>query len=109
LSHSGGNWTLNVLYSFSGGYGGVYNKLTFDAKGRLYGATNGDGANGMGSVFKLTPNKGGWKFTDIYDFVGGNEGSSPYGSVALDAHGNIFGTAVLGGSDNQGVVFEITK
>ncbi len=109
LSPSGGGWTLTVLYSFSGGYGGVYNKLTFDAKGRLYGATNGDGANGMGSVFKLTPSKGGWKFIDLYDFVGGSEGSSPYGSVAVDAHGYIFGTAVLGGSDNQGVVFEIAK
>jgi len=108
LSPSGEGWTLIVLYSFTGGYGGPYNKLTFDAKGNLCGATNGEGANGFGLVFKLTPKKGAWKFTDLYDFVGGSKGGAPYGSLAVDAHGNIFGTAVIGGRDNQGVVFEIT-
>ena len=108
LSPSGKVWKLTVLYSFTGGYGGPYNKLTFDAKGSLYGTTNGEGANGLGSVFKLTPKNGQWKLTDLYDFVGGSEGGSPYGSLAVDAKGNIFGTAVVGGSDNQGVVFEIT-
>lgn len=107
LSHSGKGWTLTTLYSFSGG-AGPYNKLTFDAKGNLYGSTNGDGANGFGSVFKLTPGKGGWTFTDLYDFTDGSDGGLPYGSVAVDTHGNIFGTTAVGGSDNQGVVFEIT-
>jgi uncharacterized repeat protein (TIGR03803 family) len=108
LSPSAQGWTMTILYSFTGGYGGPYNKLTFDAKGNLYGATNGEGANGFGLVFKLTPSHGGWTFTDLYDFVGGSEGGQPYGSVAVDGKGNVFGTAVLGGSDNQGVVFEIT-
>lgn len=108
LSPSGKGWKLAVLYSFTGGYGGPYNKLTFDAKGNLYGTTNAEGADGLGSVFKLTPRNGQWRFTDLYDFVGGSKGGSPYGSLAVDAHGNIFGTAVVGGSDNQGVVFEIT-
>ena len=107
LSPSGGGWTMTILYSFAGGYGGPYNKLTFDAKGNLYGTTNAEGANGLGSVFKLTPANGNWTFTDLYDFQGGNSGASPYGSLAVDAHGNIFGTAVVGGKKNQGVVFEI--
>ena len=108
LSPSGGSWTLTTLYSFSGSYGGPYNKLTFDAHGNIYGATNSDGANGLGMVFKLTPNNGAWTFTDLYDFTGGSDGGLPYGSVAVDRNGNIFGTNVVGGSDNQGVVFEIT-
>jgi uncharacterized repeat protein (TIGR03803 family) len=113
LSPSGGKWRLSILYSFSGGYGGPYNKLTFDAEGNLYGATNGEGANGFGMIFKLAPsnpapNSGGWKFTDLYDFLGGPDGGIPYGSLAIDPHGNIFGTTDIGGSDNQGVVFEIT-
>lgn len=105
LSPSG---VFTVLYSFVGGYGGPYNKLTFDVHGNLYGITNGDGANGLGSVFKLSPSNGSWIFTDLYDFVGGADGASPYGAVAVDGLGNVFGTAVVGGSDNQGVVFEIT-
>ena len=107
LSPSGGSWTLATLYSFSTYYG-PYNKLTLDAAGNLYGAANGAGANGFGSVFKLTPVDGGWAFTDLYDFTGGSDGGQPYGSVAVDTQGNIFGTAVIGGSNNQGVVFEIT-
>jgi uncharacterized repeat protein (TIGR03803 family) len=108
LSRSSKGWDLTTLYSFTGSYGGPYNKLTFDAKGALYGATNSDGPNNDGMVFKLAPKKGGWTFTDLYDFTGGSDGGLPYGSVAVDAKGNIFGTAVIGGTDNQGVVFEIT-
>ncbi|MBA3915478.1 MAG: hypothetical protein H0X25_16815 [Acidobacteriales bacterium] len=86
----------------------MYNKLTFDAQGNLYGATNANGANGLGSVFKLTRTNGGWTYTDLHDFAGGDDGASPYGSVAVDARGNVFGTAAVGGSNNQGLVFEIT-
>ena len=107
LSPSNGTWTFTVLYSFTGGYGGPYNKLTFDAKGNLYGFTNGEGLYGFGSVFKLTPANGSWTYTDLYDFPGGADGSLPYGSVAVDSLGNVFGTASVGGSDNQGLVFEI--
>lgn len=107
LSPSGDSWTFTVLYSFPGGYGGPYNKLTL-ANGSLYGATEGEAANGFGSVFKLTPGKTGWTFTDLYDFLDGNDGAQPYGSVAVDSKGNVFGTTVIGGSTNQGVVFEIT-
>jgi uncharacterized repeat protein (TIGR03803 family) len=105
---SDGSWAESTIYSFTGSFGGPYNKLTFDAAGSLYGIANSDGANGLGSVFKLTPNNGDWTFTDLYDFTGGSDGGLPYGSLAVDAHGNIFGTNVIGGSDNQGVVFEIT-
>jgi len=107
LSPSAGGWTFTVLYSFVGGYGGPYNKLTL-ANGNIYGFTNAEGAYGLGSIFKLTPANGGWTFTDLHDFLGGSDGASPYGSVAVDSDGNVFGTAVTGGSKNQGVVFEIT-
>jgi uncharacterized repeat protein (TIGR03803 family) len=108
LSPSGGRWTFTTLYSFTGGYGGPYNKLTLDAKGNLYGALNGESVYGYGSVFKLTPGTSGWTYTDLYDFTNGTDGGLPYGSVAVDSAGNVFGTAVTGGSNNQGVVFEIT-
>jgi uncharacterized repeat protein (TIGR03803 family) len=109
LSPSGSGWTFTTIYSFVGGYGGPYNKLTLDTSGNLYGFTNAEGANGLGSIFKLAPGSGGWTLTNLHDFAGGSDGGSPYGSVAVDAKGNVFGTAVVGGSDNQGVVFEITQ
>jgi uncharacterized repeat protein (TIGR03803 family) len=107
LSPSDKGWKFTVLYSFAGIYGGPYNKLTL-ANGSIYGSTEAEGANGLGSVFKLTPSNGGWAFTDLYDFVGGVEGAGSYGSLAVDGDGNVFGTANFGGSDNQGLVFEIT-
>jgi uncharacterized repeat protein (TIGR03803 family) len=100
--------TFTTLYGFSGGYGGPYNKLTLDKNGSIYGFTNGDGANGLGSVFKLTLSNGTFTFSDLHDFSGGSDGASPYGSVAVDGNGNVFGTAAVGGSQNQGIVFEIT-
>ena len=100
--------TFTTLYSFTGSYGGPYNKLTLDKNGTIYGATNGDGANLLGSVFKLTPNNGTYTFTDLHDFAGGTDGASPYGSVTVDANGNVFGTAAVGGTQNQGLIFEIT-
>lgn len=108
MSPSASGWTFNTIYSFVGLYGGPYNKLTLDADGTLYGFTNADGANGLGSIFKLTPNSNGWTYTDLHDFAGGSDGLLPYGSVAVDANGNVFGTASVGGTDNQGLVFEIT-
>ncbi len=108
LSPSNSGWTFTVLYSFVGGYGGPYNKLTLDTKGNLYGFTNSEGAYGFGEIFKLTPGNGTWTLTDLYDFPGGAEGGFPYGSVAVDGTGDVFGTAVIGGSNNQGIIFEIT-
>jgi uncharacterized repeat protein (TIGR03803 family) len=107
MSPSDKGWKFSVLYSFAGIYGGPYNKLTL-ANGSIYGSTEADGANGMGSVFKLTPSNGGWTFTDLYDFVGGVEGAGSYGSVAVDRDGNVFGVTNFGGTYNQGLVFEIT-
>lgn len=109
LSPTGSDWTLTTLYSFTGSYGGPYNKLTLDSKGNLYGITNADGANGLGSVFKLTPDNGTWTYTDLHDFTGGTDGGLPYCTLAVDKGGHIFGTNVIGGPQNQGVVFEITQ
>jgi uncharacterized repeat protein (TIGR03803 family) len=105
LSPSGSGYTLTTLYSFSGG-GGPYNWVTL-VNGTLYGITNRDGAFSNGSVFKLTQSGSGWTFTDLYDFSGGNDGGVPYGQVAVDASGNVYGTTSLGGSDNQGVVWKV--
>ena len=107
LRPSNGTWTLTVLHSFAGS-DGPFGGLTMDAAGNLYGTTYADGANLFGSVFRLTPSGDGWTYTDIYDFTGGNDGGYPFGTVAFDANGNLYGTASTFGKNGYGVVWEIT-
>ena len=77
-----------------------------DAAGDLYGTTASDGAYLTGSVFKLTPVQGGWTEADLYSFTC-DVGCYPHGSVLLDAKGNLYGTAELGGAGSGGIVWEI--
>jgi len=107
LTPSNGTWTLTVLHSFAGS-DGPFGGLTMDAAGNLYGMTYADGANNFGSVFKLTPSGGGWTYTDLYDFTGKDDGGYPFGTVAFDANGNLYGTASAFGKNGYGVVWEIT-
>jgi uncharacterized repeat protein (TIGR03803 family) len=79
-----------------------------DASGNLYCTTEYDGAYGGGSVCKLTRSKGGWSYTSLHDFTGGNDGAYLLGGVTLDANGNLYGTASAGGAYGSGVVWEIT-
>lgn len=116
MSPSNGGWTYNEIYSFAQSYGGgPAAQLIMDAAGNLYGTTRGVqySNNPYGSVFKLTPSNGGWTYTDLYDFTGGDDGSAPYSSLVLDAQGNLYGTAFAGGTSLNcqggcGVVFQIT-
>jgi uncharacterized repeat protein (TIGR03803 family) len=108
LSPSHGSWTFSVLASLTGG-GGPVAALTMDSAGKLYGTNFFDGAYGYGSVFRLTPTVSGWKYKDLHDFTSGSDGGYPGGGVALDTRGNLYGTAVLGGADNMGVIYEITR
>jgi uncharacterized repeat protein (TIGR03803 family) len=43
----------------------------------------------------------------LYDF-GGSDGMEPYSVPVLDAQGNFFGTTMLGGANNAGIVFELS-
>ena len=106
LMPSNGHWTLSVLVSFTGS-GGPSSSLVMDTSGNLYGTTVSDGVYGAGNVFKSTPSGGGWTYMDLYDFTGGSHGANPFGSLVLDADGNLYGTTEAGGANGLGVIFEI--
>ncbi len=115
LTPSGSGWTYQTLYAFNGRPGqfahGPTASLVMDGSGNLYGATAGDGAYGVGAVFKLTPSGGVWTYTSLYDFTGGSDGQTPRSNLVFDQYGNLYGTAT-GGQESQcpgcGVVFEIS-
>ncbi len=78
--------------------------LALDAAGDLYGVTNGGpGYYGTGVVFVLAPSTNGhWKETLLHEFSG--NATSPWGSLAFDAAGNLYGTLLGQGSG----VFELS-
>jgi uncharacterized repeat protein (TIGR03803 family) len=46
-------------------------------------------------------------FTTIYNFTG-PDGNNPLGSLVQATNGDLYGTTVYGGTDNDGVIFNIT-
>jgi len=88
--------------------------MIMDANGNLYGTTAYDGADGLGTVFKLsTDGHGGYLYTDLHDFTG-DDGEYPGAPLIMDQEGNLYGSTVYGGDFEDceglgcGVVFEIT-
>jgi uncharacterized repeat protein (TIGR03803 family) len=108
LSPSQGKWNFNLLASPTGEAGPVV-AVTVVSPKTIYGTNYRDGTDGYGSVFQLVQSAGKWTYTDLHDFTGGSDGGYPGGGVTLDKKGNLYGTTVLGGADNFGVVWEIGK
>jgi uncharacterized repeat protein (TIGR03803 family) len=108
---AGGKWKLSTLDAFQGmpHAGSPYGGLISDAAGNLYGTTYFGGANGLGSVFKLTQSNGKFKESVLYSFKTGTDGNSPTSTLVFDAHGNLYGTTSAGGDANgDGIVFKLT-
>lgn len=106
--------TETVLHSFAGypsdGSYPELGSLTLDAAGNLYGTTSGGGEFGEGAVFKVTATGTGTE-SILYSFCaqsGCTDGSTPFGGMARDNGGNLYGATDLGGTYDDGVVFKLT-
>jgi len=101
--------TLTTVYSFcaqSGCPDGAYPyaALVQATNGSLYGTTTGGGANGDGTVFKITT---GGALTTLHSFDV-TDGYLPYTVLVQATNGNLYGTTVQGGTNGAGTVFKIT-
>jgi uncharacterized repeat protein (TIGR03803 family) len=101
--------TETVLYSFTGGSDGsnpYFAGVVLDKAGNMYGTTYYGGANGVGTVFELTPSG---TETVLHSFAAdGTDGYNPAAGVVLDKLGNVYGTTYLGGAYGYGTVFKVT-
>ena len=117
-----GGWTHSTLYEFHGSDGeGPTGSLALDSAGNLYGTTINGGkcsssATGCGVAFELSPQSGGsWTETVLHNFGSSSQdGQTPFGGLARDAQGNLFGTTSVGGkpgcsTTTCGTIFELTQ
>ena len=95
------------LHDFGAGTdgGNPYDGVTIDAAGDLFGVAYGNGNDDRGMVWEITA---GGVYGDLHDFGAGTDGEYPYGGVAVDTAGDLFGTAELGGVNGKGMVWELT-
>jgi uncharacterized repeat protein (TIGR03803 family) len=104
--------TTKLIYSFAGSGDGEYTdtELVMDPSGNLYGTSVLGGTFSSGTVFEITA---AGAHLVLYNFTGGPDGAQPYKGVTLDTQGNLYGTAVTGGSGSCeggcGVVYKLTK
>jgi len=106
-------WMETVLYDFMGGSDGSEptqgTNVIFDQMGNIYGTTVSGGAYGHGTVYKLTRSGGGWRESVIHTFGGPGDGAQPMHSVIFDTSGNLYGTTLSGGANNNGAVFQLVQ
>src|SRR5438270_646683 len=108
---SAGAWKFRVIHTFTGGPdggGGSAGRVLFDNAGNLYGVCTVGGKNGLGTVYRMFRSNGQWQFQTLYAFQGSPDGALPYGGVAIDGSGNLYGTTYYAGAHDFGTVYQLT-
>ncbi len=103
---------MTSLYSFCAqpgcaDGGNPYAGLVQGSDGNFYGTTFGRGANGYGTVFKITP---AGALTSLHSFTGA-DGQYPYAGLVQATDGDLYGTTPEGGAGAYhlgGTVFKVT-
>lgn len=103
--------SFTVIYSFppvdvnnSNTNGSQPLGLILGADGNFYAVTLLGGANGVGTIFKISPDG---IFTLLHTMTRSTDGAQP-DSLMQASDGNFYGTAESGGADGWGTIFQIT-
>jgi uncharacterized repeat protein (TIGR03803 family) len=105
--------TLTTIHRFcsqSGCPDGYYPLagLVQATNGGLYGTTSGGGTDSAGTIFKITP---GGTLTTLYSFcpqTNCTDGAGPQAGLVQAANGDLYGTTIGGGANDDGTIFKIT-
>lgn len=112
--------TLTTLYSFCAKAGcadgqGPLSGVIADPSGNLYGTTNYGGryvtVSDGGTVFELVKSGSTWTHKVLHHFCAQPncaDGSRSVAGLIRDAAGNLYGTTIRGGANNEGVAFELS-
>ncbi|HEX4081016.1 MAG TPA: choice-of-anchor tandem repeat GloVer-containing protein [Rhizomicrobium sp.] len=98
--------TETVAYAFAGGAdgGAPYANLTPQKDGTFLGTTSADGRYSGGVIFTFTPPGA---ETMLFSLGKGIRGWNSESAVISDKAGNLYGTTLHGGAENDGTVFTL--
>jgi uncharacterized repeat protein (TIGR03803 family) len=99
--------TYTPLLNFNSGNGSTPEAgIAFDSAGNLYGDTNSGGSKQYGNVFELS---GSTHQTPaiLYNFDD-TIGANPWGTLATDSAGNLYGTTANSGTHGGGTIYELS-
>jgi hypothetical protein len=82
-----------------------------DSHGNLFAAVRSQGPSGGGTIVEVPCTNSTTSTYSapvlLYSFTGGTDGGTPDAALIIDRHGNLFGTASVGGTTGYGTVFEL--
>lgn len=102
-------WISGVLHSFDGSDGATSKGSLTLFGNTLYGRTSAGGTFGKGVIFQL--NTDSTDFQVLYNFPDGSSnglGKVPHHDAMLYYDDNLYGTALEGGLDDNGVIYKIS-
>jgi uncharacterized repeat protein (TIGR03803 family) len=119
ITRKGSHYTFNVIHQFGEGNDGVGPAagLVLGTDGSLYGTTV-NGGLGVGTVYAFEPPATPceailclWPEGVLHSFQGGpNDGFNPLSIPTLDRSGNLYGTTLYGGVDDEGgTAYELVR
>ena len=97
---------VTTLYSFAGTASSGENPqgLTLLADGNFYGTTTAGGANGRGTIFRMTAQG---VQTVLHSFAPGAAGHTPVAGLSPNRDGYLYGVTYYGGTNDVGTIFRI--
>ncbi len=98
---------LTTLQTFTSADGYQGGQLTLGSDGNFYGGLNLGGANGTGTLFKVTPSG---TVTVLHNFAGNSsDGADAAWGMVEAPNGLFFGTPYAGGANGAGTLFKVTS
>jgi len=99
------SFSYSIRHSFYDSPGAMpMGSLMQASNGKLYGMTRDGGCCGNGVLFEFDLID--FSLSTPIDFSGLDEGGFPYGSLVQASNGKLYGLTYMGGSQNNGTLFE---
>jgi uncharacterized repeat protein (TIGR03803 family) len=98
---------LTSLYAFTGGIDGASPNTTLvqASDGNFYGSTSEGGANGFGTILRITPEG---VVATLHSFTGALDGAAPSAALLQAPDGQFYGSDAGGGEFTNGYIFSLS-